>query len=83
MTILYSITDKGRTNLGSFGGHLDRMMKQLAAKKELSLDQLNSIVRRHSESETPMTVTSWYLSQAHKMGYVRRALRDDQKKEAK
>jgi hypothetical protein len=62
MTVLYSITEKGRTNPGSIGGHLDRMMKKLAEKKELTIDQLNSVVKRHTESEAPMTITSWYLS---------------------
>jgi hypothetical protein len=75
VTISYKLTEKGRSNLGSFGGHLDRMMKQLAAKKELTLEQLNAVVKRHTESSAPETITSWYLSQAHKMGYVKREVK--------
>ena len=71
MTISYKLLAKGKKNLGSVGGHLDRMMNALAEKGELTLDELVSIVRRHSDGE-PCSIASWYLSRAADMGWVSR-----------
>jgi hypothetical protein len=49
MTVSYKLTEKGKTNLGSVGGHLDRMMKALASKGEMTLDELVAVVKRHSD----------------------------------
>jgi hypothetical protein len=75
MTVLYSITEKGRNNLGSFGGHLDRILKALALKPRTS-EQLEKIVAKHSDSSTPSTISTWYCSQAHKAGYMSRKVID-------
>ena len=73
MTISYKLLAKGKKNLGSAGGHLDRMMKALAEakKNELTLDELVQVVKRHSDGE-PRSIASWYLSRASDMSWVSR-----------
>jgi hypothetical protein len=75
MTITYKITPKGRDNQDSPGGHLGRMMKAIAAKKEMTLDELVAIVKRHSDGE-PRSITSWYCSQALNMGWLKREVKE-------
>ena len=74
MTVSYKLTEKGRANQDSFGGHLSRMLRALAAKKEMTLDELVGIVRRHSDGE-PRSIASWYLSRSVEAGYVKREVK--------
>lgn len=73
MEITYKITEKGKKSLGSFGkGHADRIMNALEDKKEMTLSELNTIVKRHTDSDAPMTITAWYLCQLRGVGLVKR-----------
>ena len=75
MKVQYSISERGRANLGSVGGHLDRMLKALAVKPRTSAE-LEKIVAKESNSPRPVTLSSWYLSRAHDLGWVSRKVVD-------
>jgi hypothetical protein len=78
MTI-YSLTEKGKKNIGSCGGHSDRILRALASGPKESKD-LYKVVSRHTESDAPVTILSWYLSQLSRLSYISRKV---ETKEAK
>jgi hypothetical protein len=66
---MFHITQKGRKFIGTASGHVDRILKSLNdSPKEFG--ELLPIVRRHSHSEEPERILSWYLTQCSNINLI-------------